>query len=874
MDSRYLLLPLGVALLSLPFGEIAFSSTRGGNKHVLQIPVKVTQNVFIPKYREKVPEKFTEKVGFEINAKKIGLVYPNEIYIPKERIKVERKFFSCGEPSDRELYAEGVDAFNKGKLREAEHYFLELLYKNPNSPYAVKAKYYLGVIAFKQRQYEKAYKIFKSLCQLSFDFDWKKYACYNAVIGGLYIGKHDYESASVHPFWKNYLLWLDGKIDDYTFRSKLDCDQLEEPYKNYCLYLKVFLNPTLEVGNLPPYYQRSLELRKTLLGFVSGTVVSTEGVEKFIKDPVYGKDFEYFYTYYLINAGYYQKALNYIRDLLQKDYQKALKLARLLGYVNPRMLPELLEMFPNDLKLWKLYAVYLYNNGNLKRALEIARRLGLYRIAAYSAYRLGDFKTAAENLLKLSDKNRTDYVILLDSLIRTKDWKSFYKVLSEVKNKYPDLYREYLGWYYYYKGDWSKAAALLREPLYRAVAYFNLGAYQKAAAVLSRLHGTQAKILEAKALIASGNFDKAIKALRGIDTPEAYYLKGIAYFAKGNYREAAYYFSKLLPYYRKYPDVVLRLADAYYNMKNYRLAEAYYFRYIKLFPKGEWVKDAYLGLVNVYLQTGDSTVADYVYSALKKYPNLVGEEVKLKLAEAFVKNGELKKAKELLSELLRSNNDYIRGKALLLMAKVDPQKAEDYLKQALSVELPQIKSQAVIELVNLYLKEGEKQKAIQFLEAHESDVLDMDKLIDLYIRLEDFKRLYYLLQELIAADNKYTKIAFEIAEKYHRPEFYKLAVYSLDPKIAATSAYKLEELYLKRGDLKKALKYALFLKVRKLKYEPTYTEAMFEAVKALREKGYISDACKLLGEINPKYLTLEEKLEYENIKVDCSKENR
>jgi hypothetical protein len=32
------------------------------------------------------------------------------------------------------------------------------------------------------------------------------------------------------------------------------------------------------------------------------------------------------------------------------------------------------------------------------------------------------------------------------------------------------------------------------------------------------------------------------------------------------------------------------------------------------------------------------------------------------------------------------------------------------------------------------------------------------------------------------------------------------------------------------------------IKVRKLKYEPTYTEAMFEAVKALREKGYISDA--------------------------------
>jgi len=871
MSRNFLLLPLGVSLLLVPFAGTVYSENPQKDEKVLQIPIRVTQRVFIPKPREEVPQKLPAKVEFEINARKVGLVYPTEIYVPKEHVKVEKHFFSCGEPTDKELYAKGVEAFNKGKLREAEHYFLELLYRNPQSPYAIKAKYYLGVIAFEQRQYQKTYRIFKNLCSLPYNFDWKKFACYNAVISGLYIGVHDYRSASSNVFWKNYLLWLDGKIDDYTFRSKLNRKQLEEPYRNYCHYLRVFLNPNLEVGNLPPYYKRSLELRRLLLGFVSGTVVSPQGVEKFINDPLYGKDFEYFYTYYLINAGYHQRAFQYIKDLLRKDYKKALKLARLLGYVDPKWLPKLLELFPNDGKLWELYAVNLYNSGKLKRALDIAEKLGLYRIAGYAAYRLGDYKTAVENLLKVKDKNRTDYGILLDSLIRTGDWKGFLKVLSEVRNKYPDLYREYLGWYYYYKGDWSKAAALLAEPLYKAVAYFNLGAYQKAAAVLNRLHGAEAKILEAKALIASGNFDKAIEALRGINSAEANYLKGVAYFAKGDYREAAYYFSKLLPYYRKFPDVFIRLADAYYNLGNYRLAEAYYFRYIKHFPKGEWVKDAYLGLVNVYLQTGDPTVANYVYRALEKYPSLVGEEVKLKLAEAFVQNGELQKAKKLLTELVKSKDDYIRGKALLLMAKVDPQRAEEYLKQALEVDFPEIKSQAVLELAKLYLKEGKKDKAIQFLELHEGDVLDMDKLVDLYTQLGDFKRLYYLLQELIAAANKYTETAFQIAEKYHRPEFYKLAVYSLDPKIAATSAYRLELYYLKKGDLKNALKYALFLKVRKLKYEPIYTEAMFQAVKTLHEKGYIADACKLIGEINPKYLTVEQKLEYESIKVDCSK---
>ncbi|WP_297465242.1 hypothetical protein, partial [Thermococcus sp.] len=84
------------------------------------------------------------------------------------------------------------------------------------------------------------------------------------------------------------------------------------------------------------------------------------------------------------------------------------------------------------------------------------------------------------------------------------------------------------------------------------------------------------------------------------------------------------------------------------------------------------------------------------------------------------------------------------------------------------------------------------------------------------------------------------------------------------------AAYELEMLALKRGDLKTALKYALLLKVRKLRYEPLYSRALFEVAVKLYEEGYKTDACRLVGEVNPKYLSsAAERLKLETIKAYC-----
>ncbi len=874
LQSNYMRLLLvaslfGISALTLPTLALSKNETSESGKKVITIPVKVASSYYVTKKVEKVPERLPVEVSYGISASKVGLVYPKEIFKPEEHIREDKSFLSCGRADDKTIYAKGVKAFNRGELLKAEGYFLRLIREYPQSPFSIKARYYLGYIAFVKGNYLKAYKIFKELCHSPYPFEWKKFACYNALIAGLYIGKHDYSVAKT-DFWKNYLNWLDGKLDDLTFYQILDCIKVEEPYRTYCLYLKEFLKPTGEV-NFPAHYLRSLEVRKLLLSFLSGRTgrFSPTDMDRYISDPKYGKDFEFFYTYYLINRGEYAEAFRYIVDLKKKDYKKALKLAEILASLSPQYAAKLAGIFQTP-ELWTIYVRQLYNLGNYSEVLKFAPSLSLYREAGYAAYRLGDYGRAARYLEMVPDKNETDYRILFDSLLRVRDWQSFRKVLSEVKTRFPDLYREYLGWYYYERKNWNRAATLLRDPFYRAVAYFNAGNYRAALRLLSSLNTPEAKILKAKIYLAEGKFNKALNTLTGVEGTEADYLRGLAHFAEGNYREAAYYFGKLLNKVSRYPDALLRLADSYYNLGRYDLAKHYYLEFIRLFKGSPLEKNAYIGLVNVYLQTGDPVLADILYKVIQKNPSLGGDELKLKLAEGLVKNGKVRQAQTLLKELLSSRNSYYRGKALLLLAKLEPERRETYLKEALKIEEPQIRSAAAVELAQFYLSKGDRERALRVLVKYQKDITDVGELIDLYTRLKAFDRLYYLLAELIAADNRYTLEAFKIAEKYHRPEFYKLALHSLDAKIAAEAAYRLEKYYLNKKDLKEALKYALFLKINGLKVEPTYSKALFEAAKALQKEGYLKDACDLVKEVNSKYLSTSEKLFLENMKVSCS----
>jgi len=403
MKKSFLLLGLFV----LP----ALAVENNAPKKVLQIPVEITSKVFFEKPKEEVPKRIALKEEFgEISADKVGLLYPKELFIPKEKLQIDPFPLSCGEPDYKKLYAEAVLDFNSSKFKEAKETFLELLYRFPNNPYSFKAKYYLGVIAFKEGDYKKAYKIFKELCQTPINWVWKNYSCANAVISGVWIGIKDYKSASFSTFWYNYLLWLDGKLSDNEFAAKLNCKDLDEPYRGYCVYLKVFLNPFQNEARLKGDYKNSVELKKAILSFISGRTekLKPSQISRFINDPVYGTDFEFFYIYYLVSVGDYDTALSYLPDLYAKDPQKALKLAEIVAAQGIDWAERVLNVIP-DRAIERIYLTELYNGGFYEKVLKQAPKYGFYRLAAYAAYKLGKNREALLYLKKVKNKNETDF---------------------------------------------------------------------------------------------------------------------------------------------------------------------------------------------------------------------------------------------------------------------------------------------------------------------------------------------------------------------------------------------------------------------------------------------------------------------------------
>jgi tetratricopeptide (TPR) repeat protein len=237
----------------------------------------------------------------------------------------------------------------------------------------------------------------------------------------------------------------------------------------------------------------------------------------------------------------------------------------------------------------------------------------------------------------------------------------------------------------------------------------------------------------------------------------------------------------------------------------------------------------------------------------------------------LIKNGKTEQAKEILKELIKSKNNYVKAQALLLLAEIEPTKKVEYLEKVIQIGEPQQKSEAVIKLVEYNLSKGDRKRARILLVKYENLITDFDKLVELYTELGAFDRLYHLLEELIPVDPKYADEAYNIARKYRRIEFYKLAVYSKNPQVVTDSVEHLVDYYLKEGNLKEAIKIALVLKVRNIKVEPSYSELYLKLAKILTKEGYKTDACTLLKEINEKHLATEEKLTYEGLKVDCSK---
>jgi len=204
-----------------------------------------------------------------------------------------------------------------------------------------------------------------------------------------------------------------------------------------------------------------------------------------------------------------------------------------------------------------------------------------------------------------------------------------------------------------------------------------------------------------------------------------------------------------------------------------------------------------------------------------------------------------------------------------MLAKLEPSNAERYLKELLKSSVPSARQEAALRLIEIYLSSGRREEARRLLDRYGEAIGDVQKLTELYAEAGDYKRAYELLSSLVAADARYAELAYRLGVRHSRPEFYLLAMRSPDARIASAAAYRLERYYFERGNLKEGLKAALALKVKNLRYEPTYSRAFLLAAQKLYEAGYKTDACNLLREVSTGSLTASERELYRRLSLSC-----
>ncbi|MFN3814305.1 MAG: hypothetical protein ACK4SM_06760, partial [Aquificaceae bacterium] len=156
--------------------------------------------------------------------------------------------------------------------------------------------------------------------------------------------------------------------------------------------------------------------------------------------------------------------------------KEALASASILETINPKLSKSLYAIISSkDILLSKLTysitedrrfldraGVLAYNLEDYPLALYYFSMSGNVKYAVYSAVRLGNYAKAYNMLKDVERKDKEEYAWLLESAY----WsgKTLGPTLEEIRERYPDLYKEYTGWYFFRNGDWEKAAIYLEDP--------------------------------------------------------------------------------------------------------------------------------------------------------------------------------------------------------------------------------------------------------------------------------------------------------------------------------------------------------------------------------------------------------------------------
>ncbi|WP_029551383.1 tetratricopeptide repeat protein [Thermocrinis jamiesonii] len=836
-----------IALFSLFTFLFGFSQI----KKEFDLQVEIVAKELEEKPKLYPPEKLPLEESKVLDLSPKLLQPPKEMeFVPVLSIKEEG--LSCGKPKDAIAYKKGVDHYLAGNFDQAEKELETILVMG--SPYRPMAEYVLGLIKLRQGQKAQAKNLFENSCKYSHRY--KKASCelYYAL---------SFELEGTVPKNRDKFWSVVYEVSKGNYKVP-SCEGVV--FGKYCAYIGDFVK-----GEINTDYKDSTKIRKAIILFESGQLEKAKEILNEYSKPA--KPYRDIALYYLGLIA-----------LQENDPQLAYRYASLLETINKDYAYSLYSSIASKGVLWarltygitknkaflNVAGILAYNNKDYQLAFSNFLEAKNLRYAVYSLIRKGDYKTAYKLLKEKKEKDREDYLWLLESAY----WADIpvEDVLNSIKDKYVELYREYLGWSYFKKGDWSSALKYFDNPEHKALCYFNLKKYQEVLNILQKVSSRKANILKAKSALFLNNPSLA-RSFLSPNSDEELYLLGISFFMEEDYDRAIEYFSKVSKEGPFGPKAWMKIADALYNLGKVEEAKATYWNILRSFPDDPMASQAVLALLEVGTDLPDTKKEELIREYLTKNPNTpYAKELKYQLADILINRGEKKEAQKLLVELYEEGGD-LKYKALLKLASIEEDKNNKavLLYKVYKEGNTEESTQARKELIALYTQLGDMLSAAELLEG--GDFQEKEKAIELYVKLSQWQKALNLSKELMKVGFRSQTFEANLMKIYQNIKDESLLDYLIESADIDTSAKaKLEKaLTLKAMNRpKEALEYLVDISINH-KGSSVYNFAIMEGVRLFLDLGLKKDASCFLERFDLKSSSEEERIKIEHLRESLPK---
>jgi Uncharacterized protein conserved in bacteria len=838
-----------ITLFSLSLLLIAFSQI----KKEFDLQVEIVAKEMEEKPKLSPPQNLPLKGSEPMDLSPRLLEPPKEIeFIPVA--KVEGAGLSCGEPRDAIAYKVGVDYYLKGDFLRAERELGSIL--TMPSPYRPMAEYVLGLMKLKEGQRSEALKFFENSCR--FPHVYRDSACelYYAL---------NFELKGSVPKNENPLWSVLYEIKERKNYREPNCQEVV--FKNYCDYVLDFVK-----GKVREEYKDSTTLRRAILLFQTGKLDEAEKLLLEYSKPA--KPYRDVALYYLglialqkkdTNRAYQYASLletinrEYANSLYSQIAQRDVLLARITYNITKN--PSFLEVA----------GIIAYNKGDYQIALSNFLEAKNIRYAVYSAIREGDYKTAYTLLESKREKDREDYLWLLESAY----WANLpmEEQLKAVRERYPELYKEYLGWSFFRKGDWLSALSYFDDPYYRALCYYNLKKYEDVLKVLKGIDHPKARLLKAKSALFLGKPALARSFLTQ-NSPEELYLLGLSYFMEGEYERSIDYFKKVPKDSPFGVRALMKTGDALYNLGEVDSAKEVYWEILKSFPEDPLASQATLALLGMEeRELPPSDREKLIRSYLQKEPNSpYAQELKYQLADLLIKRGEKREAEKLLIELFEGNSP-LKYRALLKLASIEEDKRNKAVLLYKVYKEGNSEESAIArrELVKLYEEVGDQQSIAELLEG--GDLSDKEMAMQIYANIKRWDKARAIANQLISLGYRspsFDNTLWKIYENTKDRNILNALTKSQDINLSAKAKLEMAKLLKAEGKPSEALEYLVDISLNN-KGAQVYNLAILEGVRTFLELRLRRDASCFLERVDANALSREERVKIERLKRELPK---